>query len=167
MSDDEFDPSAAAAAATGDLADTDPGDLEDAPDPDDATGAGGDPGEGGEAPDAAGESSSTSSGVVATWLLPLLTASEAGPTAATLEEHGIGGWLAHVVDGVIDYVLHFAGDLGDELDDSLGPLGKVGRGLWARADDVDQGGDGASASENQGDGGDEDVDVDVDGVEGV
>jgi len=142
---DEFDPSAAAAAATGDLADADPDDLEDAPAETDQE----------DVDDQDGDSSTGGDNAVAVFLLPLITASDAGPSASTLREHGIGGWVSHVVDGAVDYLLHFTDSLGDELDDSLGPAGKIGRGIYQRfgdqEDSADQEGHEQSADDDRAD----------------
>lgn len=167
MSDDgdEFDPSSAAAVALGEQAD---GDLDlsdgDASDPD-ATRP-----DDGDAPDTdSGDETSASGGdsAVATFLLPLFVADEAGPTAPTLQEQaGLSERIAYILDGGLDYVLHFSDELGERLEDSLGPAGKFGRAASGLFDDAgDQGDDGAGESGHQqsSDDGD-DVDVGPDGV---
>ncbi|MFC3476117.1 hypothetical protein [Halobacterium litoreum] len=160
MSEDEFDPATAAARATGDLVDTDADDLEDVPD-DAGAGDGADPtpDPDTDGDDSGGESTTSSAGsagAVATFLLPLFVADEAGPTASTLrDEVGVGHTTAHLLDGGLDYVLHFSDTLGDQLGDSLGPAGKLGRGLSpllddAGADDQEDSDDAADAADDVG-----------------
>lgn len=139
---DEFDPSEAAAMATNSLAEADGDDLADAASDEDT--------------DATEEENTDDTGnsAVSVYLLPLLTASEAGPTSSTLRDYGIGGWVADVLDGAIDYILHFTDDIGDELDDSLGPAGKIGRGFYRRfgADEDSDAAEGQEGSDESSDG---------------
>ncbi|QCC47435.1 hypothetical protein DV707_07040 [Halobellus limi] len=59
-------------------------------------------------------------------LKKLLTADEHGPRAETLRESGLEDGMEHVGDGLLDWIL----DVVDvELGDTLGPLGKMGRGI--------------------------------------
>lgn len=106
----EFDPEAAAAAATGETV------VEDA---DDSTDDGAD--------DSTDADDAIALGTVAASVLgPLLTAPERGPSADTLVERGIDPQIAAVLDGVIDYILELVGlDVGD----TLGPAGKIAVGL--------------------------------------
>jgi hypothetical protein len=136
--DDEFNPSEAAAKATGDLADAGEDDLEDAPAPDPSDDVDEDVQE---ESDEAESTDSSSAGGIGKYLWPLFTASAAGPTASTLqEEAGLGERIAHVGDGILDYVLHFDERLQDQLEDTLGPAGKIGRGLSGIVDNRGAGG---------------------------
>jgi hypothetical protein len=160
MSEDGFDASTAAARAVGEVADTDADDLEDVPETTDEDPAEPDVDDGAD-PSNSGSDDGADEGGVAVFVLPLFTASEAGPTAPTLrEEAGLGERAALFVDGLLDYGLHFSDRLADELQDSLGPVGKWGRAASGFLED-DAAGDGDRDGAEDADR-EEDVDDDVD-----
>jgi hypothetical protein len=117
---DEFDAAGAAAKAMGDTSDA----AADAAG--DATDAAVDV-----VDDAAGEGASKAPDTRSV-LQSLLFAPERGPTQHTFVAHGVSPEPALALDGVVDWVLDVAPtDAGDELGDSLGPLGKITMGVGA------------------------------------
>lgn len=137
--DDEFDAASIAAVATGADVDEDPGADVDDPTPDPSDDDDGD------------DEDVVDAGAIAlTYLAPLLTAPERGPTAPMLQQRGMDGRTAALLDGLIDYLLEVVGI--DLPRNQLGPAGKMAVGLSqarAQAADVvdgdrdDQGGAGA------------------------
>lgn len=162
MTDDDFDPSAAAARAVGDLADEDVGG--DAPTPDStSTEESGSPDDEDSGPD----SDSDSKGMLATVILPLFLASERGPTSSTFQNHDIGEGLSLILDGFTDYLLDLAGR--DDVGDNLGPAGKIGLGMSRLQGDSGSGS--STTTESDDDRGDEGDDAnettDIDGAEAI
>lgn len=117
MSDDGFDPAATAALANGDDVDADPGAGVDDPTPDDDV----------DVDEDEDEDVVAAGTIAATYLLPLLTAPERGPTAPMLQKRGMDGQTAALLDGLIDYVLEVVGI--DLPADQLGPAGKIAVGV--------------------------------------
>jgi len=140
----EFDPSAAAMRASGQMADREVDTASSTPSGDSTTADGtqDDESDGGDA-DAVGVT-----GALAAYVMPLFTAPTRGPTASTFEEYDVGKPWARILDGVSDYVL----DLVDrDPGDSLGPIGKIGLGFTSF--ETDQGdNDSSSSSDDAGDG---------------
>lgn len=137
----DFDASGLAAEAMGDAADTAAGATETAEvAAEAASGAGG---EGG-VPDTTEETSIVHS---------LLFAPERGPTQRTFQGVGIDADPALALDGAVDWLLDVVGsDAGDELGDSLGPLGKMATGVGRMltsdgAGDADRGDEGDGADD--------------------
>lgn len=79
-----------------------------------------------EAAEATETATSTSQISVRDILGKLLTADEHGPRAGTLREAGIENGAEHIGDGLTDWILEVV-DV--ELGDTLGPLGKMARGV--------------------------------------
>jgi len=168
MSDDEFDPSAAAARAVGDLADEDVGGGTGGGDPDPASTASD---EGG-SPESLDDSDSTegdgggAAGVLASFVVPLFVADERGPSSSTFQDFDVPEGLSLILDGLTDYVLDLAGK---DVGDSLGPAGKIGLGYSRLAgggsSTEGDGGERDDRDDEQGDGGGApDLDADVGGV---
>lgn len=131
---DEFDPSRAAAFATGADVDDDVVETDVVDDVQD---------DGDDQDDSSTEEVLTFGALAATYLVPLLTAEERGPTAGTLEQRGIDHQYAVILDGGIDYALEVV-DI--DLGDNLGPLGKVAIGLSQTRETVQN----ATESEEEG-----------------
>jgi hypothetical protein len=131
MTDEDRDIKAAIDAAHGASEDAEPAQEPESTDEDDS-----------------GEEALAIGALAVTYLAPLLTAPERGPTARTIAERGVDPEIAVMLDGLIDYAL----DLVDvEMGDNLGPAGKVAIGLSAVR----------GAAGPAGDGADEDVQDDV------
>lgn len=89
-------------------------------------------------------------------LRSLLFAPERGPTQRTFVAHGVDPEPALALDGVVDWVLDVVpSDGGDDLGDSLGPLGKIVMGVGAMfTGGGDGGGDDGAVDDGSDAGGD-------------
>jgi len=139
---DEFDPQAAARAAAGETA----GGGAPSPGGRDQASADADVDE-----DQGDEEESSAMGMGAL-LLPLFLAPERGPTAQTFNDYGVDGGISMILDGITDYVLDL---LGKDVEDNLGPAGKIGLGVTQLRESAT--GSSGDDSSDGGDGGDDDL----------